>query len=166
MRQNQKGAWDIILKLMQGFQSHHKKSTSKNFINKKGNKAMNDSKNLQILSDHYQTVYNIHTEIDPTVLNKAPQHPIQQDLGKTPSKKGIQSAIRHMKNDKAPGYSNVTTDMLKNLPQQKLDLLSELITKYWPQPTADFHSWYITKLSSVYKGKCNQQDPNNHEASA
>jgi hypothetical protein len=65
MQQNPKEARKMIFKLMQGFLSHHKKSTPKNFINKKGTKAINNSKNLQILSDCYQTIYNNHTEKGP-----------------------------------------------------------------------------------------------------
>jgi hypothetical protein len=111
----------------------------------------NDSKNLQILSDHYHVVYNNHTEVGPSVLNKIPHHPVQHNLGESCSKKEIKNAIKHMKNDKAPGTSNVTTDMIKNLLQQGLNLLSELIMKYWTEPTTDFEAWYIMKLSSVYK---------------
>jgi hypothetical protein len=67
-----------------------------------------------------------------------------------------------MEIDKAPGTSNVITDMIKNLPQQGLDLLSEFIAEYWTNLNVDFESWYITKLSSVYIRKGNQQNPNNH----
>ncbi len=112
--------------------------------------------------DHYHAVYNNHTEVDPSILNKIPWHPLQCNLGDTPSKKEIQNIIKHMKNDKAPGTSNVMTDMIKSLLQQGLNLLSELIMKYWTEPTADFELWHLTKLSSVCKGKDNQQDQNNH----
>ena len=70
-------------------------------------------------------------------------------------------AIKKMKNNKAPGFSQVTTDMIKNLPSNALSLLTEFIHEYWNNSELDYTSWHKTKLSNLYKGKGDPQNPNN-----
>jgi hypothetical protein len=43
--------------------------------------------NAEILRDHYQEVFNRHAEVDLSVLDEIPQHPMQEHLGKPPSYK-------------------------------------------------------------------------------
>ena len=52
-------------------------------------------------------------------------------------------------------------DMIKHLPLEGLDLLSDLIRDFWLNENTDFESWHATKLSNLFKGKGDQQDPNN-----
>ena len=66
-----------------------------------------------------------------------------------------------MKSDKAPGTSQLTTDMLKNLPENALNFIVEAIQEFWQHDT-DFASWHITKLNILYKGKGDPQDLNNY----
>jgi hypothetical protein len=66
-----------------------------------------------------------------------------------------------MKCNKAPGTSQLTTDMLKNLPNEALDFIVETIQDFWQQET-DFKAWHVTKLNILYKGKGDQQDLNNY----
>jgi hypothetical protein len=66
-----------------------------------------------------------------------------------------------MKSDKAPGTSQLTTDMLKNLPEDALNFITETIQEFLQQNT-DFSSWHVTKLNILYKGKGNLQDLNNY----
>jgi hypothetical protein len=40
-----------------------------------------------------------------------------------------------MKSDKAPGTSQLTTDMLKNLPEDALNFVTETIQEFWQQGT-------------------------------
>ena len=58
------------------------------------------------------------------VINGLKQHPITSALNNTPTADKIHSAIKKMKNNKAPGLSQVTTDMLKNLPEEGIALLT------------------------------------------
>jgi hypothetical protein len=66
-----------------------------------------------------------------------------------------------MANDKAPGKSGLTTDMLKKLPLKGFLLYVELIQKYWKDPNVNYNTWHMTILSNIYKGKGDLQDPNN-----
>jgi len=66
-----------------------------------------------------------------------------------------------MKNNKAPSLTGLTMDMIKNLPPEELDLLSDLIKDFWLNENTDFESWHATKLSNLFIGKGDQQDPSN-----
>ena len=66
-----------------------------------------------------------------------------------------------MKNNKAPGLSGVTTDMLKNLPEEGIALLTAHIQEFWENEECNYGTWHKTKLTLLYKGKGNHHDPNN-----
>jgi hypothetical protein len=51
--------------------------------------------------------------------------------------------------------------MLKNLPNEALDFVVEMIQEFWQQKI-DFKAWHVTKLNILYKGKGDQQDLNNY----
>ena len=71
------------------------------------------------------------------------------------------SAVQGMKNNKAPRIIGVTTDMIKNLPQEGTELLVSLIQEFWSNPEIELDHWHRTKLSNLYKGEGDPQDPNN-----
>jgi len=50
--------------------------------------------------------------------------------------------------------------MLKNLPDEGIMLLTSFIQQFWDDD-CNFEQWHKTKLSMLYKGKGNMQDPNN-----
>jgi hypothetical protein len=88
------------------------------------------------------------------------------ELGTPPSFDEVKNAIASMKYEKAPGLSGLTTDMIKNLPQKALQLYTDLIKKFWNDDKVDFESWHITVLNTIYKGKGDPQDSNNHRGIA
>jgi hypothetical protein len=95
------------------------------------------------------------------ILDEINQHTPSPELGITPSSEEILMAIKKMNNDKAPRFSQVTTDMIKNLPSNALSLLTEFIHEYWNNSELDYTFWNKTKLSNLYKGKGDPQNPNN-----
>ncbi len=98
---------------------------------------------------------------DEKIINKIEQRPIEDSLGTIPSKKEIIKAIKRTKSDKALGISQLTTDMLKNLTNDALEFVIEMIQEFWNQET-DFTAWHVTKLNILYKGKGDPQDLNNY----
>jgi hypothetical protein len=106
-------------------------------------------------------VFNHYATYDASVINEIQQHTINNSLGETPNKKEMQNAIRKMKCDKASGASQLTTNMLKNLPNDALDFIVEAIQEFWQHET-DFKAWHVTKLNILYKGKGDHQDLNNY----
>jgi len=77
-----------------------------------------------------------------------------------PPDKEFFEAIQGMKINEAPGETGVTADMIKNLPLEALKLIASLICNFWTKQNTNFQSWHTTKLSNLYKGKGDQQDPN------
>ena len=103
--------------------------------------ATNNEENANILHTHYHAV---------------------GELGPAPTPNEILSALKCMKNNKAPSFSEVTTKMLKNLPIDSLLLLTDFFCEYWINPKVDYESWHKAKLSNLYKGK---DTPKIHEVS-
>ena len=103
--------------------------------------------NANILSKHYCKVFNQNAPYDPTITDKIDQNPqANPALGIAPNMKEIKTIINKMKNNKAPGITGVTTDMLKNLPDEALKFLTDITQNYWDNPNTDFPSWHATKL--------------------
>jgi hypothetical protein len=163
---NPKDAWKMVFKLMEGFQSHHKTYIPKNFKNKSGIEAKNDTDNAKILNTHLYSLFNSKVQVDYSVLENKPQRETASQLDKAPSEKEIRSAINGMAHDKAPGQSGVTTDMIKNLPKQAFDLYVKIMQNFWEDEEIDFSAWHTTILRTIYKGKGDPQDPNNHRGIA
>jgi hypothetical protein len=67
-----------------------------------------------------------------------------------------------MANNKVPGKSELTTDMIKNLPPKALYFSIEIIQESWRDDKVDFDSWHVTILNMLYKVQGDPQDPNNH----
>jgi hypothetical protein len=107
------------------------------------------------------TPFNHHATYNASVINEIQQHTINNSLGETPSRREIQNAIRKMKCDKALGAPQLTTDMLKNLPNDALNFIVEAIQEFWHHET-EFKAWHVTKLNILYKGNGDHQDLNNY----
>jgi hypothetical protein len=67
-----------------------------------------------------------------------------------------------MIHDKAPGQLKLTTDMIKSLPLKATEFYIESIQEFWRNKEVDLESWHTTALNTIYKGKGDPQDPNNH----
>ena len=76
-------------------------------------------------------------------------------------KQQIRSAIKKMKNNKAPCLTGLTMDMIKALPEEAVNFLTEAIHEYWMSSECDFETWHIQKLVTLYKEKGDAKDLNN-----
>ncbi len=159
---NPKETWSMVFKIMEGFQTHHKSEVERFFRFKDGKLAKNADENAEVLKSHFSSLFNSQVEVDNTVLEEIPKHEIQHELGKVPSKAEIRRAISKMANNKAPGKSGLTTDMIKNLPAKAFNLYVEFIQEFWRDNRMDLDSWHVTVLNTLYKGKGDPRDPNNH----
>jgi hypothetical protein len=66
-----------------------------------------------------------------------------------------------MKNNKAPGGTGLSMDMLKNLPTDALNFLCKSIQEFWTNHNTDFDTCHVTSLNILYKGKGDSQNLNN-----
>jgi hypothetical protein len=161
-KSNAKKAWEMVTTLKGGCNGHHKDATQKNFNDENGKTATTDAENADIQAKHYHQVFNSQVPVDLNLIEeKIQQREINTKLGEIPTKKEIKTAINKSKTNKAPGFSGVTTDMLKNMPEEGLDIITHLIQTYWTNAECDYDSWHKQNIRSLYKGKGEPKDPNN-----
>jgi len=156
-----KATWNIVFKIIEGFNTHHKKYSPKNFSNSKGDVTKNNSKNLEIPKEHLHPIFNSSSETNPSIINEILQRPIANNLNFAPTIKEVKFALKKMKNNKAPGISGITMNMLKNLPEESYTILTSFIQQFWDDNNCNFDQWHKSKLALLYKGKGNHHDPNN-----
>ena len=51
--------------------------------------------------------------------------------------------------------------MLKNLSDEAIQFITDIIKQYWSEENCCIETWYIQKLISLYKGKGDIQNLNN-----
>jgi len=88
----------------------------------------------------------LKSDVEETILEQIEQRTMIQALGEPPNRQQIESVIHKMKNNKAPGDTGVTTDIIKNLPEEGYDLLTKVIQDFWTNPGCNFNSWHVQKL--------------------
>jgi hypothetical protein len=76
-------------------------------------------------------LFNSQTQVDESVLDEIPQKETKNQLDKIPCAKEDKSAINGMAYDKEPEKSGVTTDMIRNIPEQAFNLYIEVIQNFW-----------------------------------
>ena len=81
-------------------------------------------------------------------------------MSTVPNKREVREAIKKMDNNKAPGCSYLIADMLKNLLEEGINFLTNLISQYWINEECQIGSWNIQQLVSLYKGKGDMQNLN------
>ncbi len=131
---------------MEDIPNHHKTYMPKNFKTKSGVKAKNDKDNAKVLNTHFYYLFKSQVQVDKTILEEIPQREIESQLDETRSMKEIKSAINSMAHEKALGKSGVTTNMIKNLPEQALNVYVEIIQNFWNEKNIDFLAWHTTLL--------------------
>ena len=114
-----------MFKLIKGFQGHHRMFNHNKFKDQRGKMATNNEENANILCTYYHAIFNRSANIDYSVLKEIKQHDTSPELGMAPTPKEILSALKCMKNNKAPGFFEGMTNMLKNLPTDSVLLLTD-----------------------------------------
>jgi hypothetical protein len=67
---------------------------------------------------------------------------------------------------KPPSQPKLLTDMIKSLPPSATNFYIKIIQEFWKTKYVDLTSWHTTILNTIYKGKGDPQDPNNHQGIA
>lgn len=156
-----KASWEEIKRLQKGFKGHHKKKVITNFVRPDGTSASNNKENADILTKHFEKVYNGNkSEINiEQILSEIKQRETFFNLDEPPTIDELEIAIKLTVADKAPGPSGISPRAFKNLSQQgKLSLL-QIITKIYKgeQDPIEFH---CASLKILHK-KGAQSNPSN-----
>jgi hypothetical protein len=149
---NPKAYWDCVNNIKAGFNGHSKKVSEQRFRNKNGDICSNPVENAKTVKDHFQNVYNIKSDLDPTVFDQVKQRPIQFDLDAPPSVDELRKALISAKKDKATGDSKVPVEFLQILSDDESteNLFHEVVVKVWESGECD-NDWLSNRLKLLPK---------------
>jgi exonuclease III len=161
MSKNPKLTWKQIRVLEAGLTGHHKKPSTKRFLNASGEEATNNSEEVENASEHFRKVYNRNdAPVDFTVLESVEQRTMLPELDRPPEMEELIRAVKVMRGEAAPGESGVVGRCLKHCSAEGLESILEVLTKFW-NAEQDNAQWHIASLTIIYKGKGKQNDLNN-----
>ena len=123
--------------------------------------SLNDKDNTKFLKTYFQGIQQKSN--DPSMLDELIQRPVTMSFDMEPSIEEGKVAVRNMKNNKAPGTSGITTNMMKKLPEEGCEILTSHIQQFWEDFEYDHEAWHKMKLMLLYKGKGKLVDLNNLE---
>ena len=123
-----------------------------------GKRAINDKENMSVMLPHCQRIFNNHKAVSPQALLHMKQRPIIQALDDDFSDIEIRTALRNMKNDKAPGSNGIPIEALKAMDETNFDIVREFLNKFWNNE-ADYDEWHSGAGTPIPK-TINPDDPN------
>jgi hypothetical protein len=163
MKFNPKSAWKAIREIQEGLEGHHTAPSDMKMKLDNGELAKSDSDNADVMSKHFEKVFNNHRPIDLTVLDEIDQRETIESLGDPPTTIEIEAALRKIPNGKAPGESGITPEALKAFDDEHVYMLKTFLTKYWTSDDIDYDEWHRNTLCALRKpgnGK-DYSNPNN-----
>ena len=72
------------------------------------------------------------------------------------------AAINKLANNKAPGKSGIPAEALKALPPDALEVLHQLLSRFWKGDVEHYEEWQTALLKMIYKGKGDAREPTNY----
>lgn len=160
-----KKVWERTREIEKGYSGHHKNVIPQHFANAAGEISSSDKENADATHAHFQSIFDTSdATVDETILDDIGTLSIDDvtlsNIKNPPTNKEVENVIYKMKNGTAAGITGVTSDMLKNLPQEAIHYKAESIHRNWSNQH-DCTDWHTTTLSVLYKGKGKQCDLNN-----
>lgn len=111
--------------------------------------------------EHYSTILNMESNVDPSVLNRIPQYEPNQSLDREISAEEIKLAINSLKNNKAPGSDNIPAEVYKALGDVAIEPLKLAFNLIWAtgKVPQDFRD---AKIVNLFKNKGSASDCGNY----
>jgi hypothetical protein len=163
MRGDSYNAWRAIGLITTGSSSHHKKPTEFALHDPEtGTTATSPKQNIDVLQKFCTKLYNRDdAPVDWTILDEIPQLATVPDLEHPPTTEEVAKGIQKLKNNKAPGESGIPHEALKALSGLSITHVTELLQKYWTDPTVVHPEWQQASLTWLHK-KGDRKDPSNY----
>ena len=155
--------WSAIKKINEGLTGHHTKPIDMVFEKADGTTAINDLENINLITDHFQNVFNNntnHVDIPDVINDLGPTRPTVQEMGVAPTTEEVTDALKRMKGYKAPGPLGIPAEALKALNDIALDKLHDMINKIFQDPDYIPEEWYEVNLKCLHK-KGPRKNPSN-----
>ena len=103
-------------------------------------------------AEHFGTLLNQESDVDPTALDELPSLPPMHNLDQPPTFLEVLSAIRSLKNNKSPGNDNIPAELLKQGGYLGMRALHGYITKVWAEENVP-QQWRDANVVTIYKNK-------------
>ena len=103
-------------------------------------------------AEHFNTLLNQPTPVDPTVLAELPEHPTMPDLDLPPTFKEILHAVKTLINNKSPGPDSIPAELLKEGGYLCTRTLHRYISEVWRQECVP-QQWKDANIVTIYKNK-------------
>ena len=149
---NPKEYWNCVNNIKLGFNGHSKKVSEQLFRNNDGILCSNPEENARTVKEHFQKVYNIQNQMDPTVFDLIRQRPIRVNLDDPPTLEEIRKALNSAKTDKAAGDSKIPVEYWQVLSAEKSteNLFHEIVLQVWETGECDAE-WLTNRLKILPK---------------
>ncbi|CAF1464287.1 unnamed protein product, partial [Rotaria sordida] len=133
---------------------------------KDGKFLINSKDRLTRWKEHFSDLLNVHTNIDPTIVQNITEpfipsnEQFRQD--KMPSLIEVEEAINKLKSGKAPGNDGIAADLLKAGGKSMAKWLHEIIGEIWENEQM-VEDWTTAILIRIYKGKGDKRICDNYK---
>ena len=89
------------------------------------------------MKEHFQNVYNIQNQLDPTVFDLVRQRPIRFELDDPPTREEVRKALSSAKKDKAAGDSKLPVEFWQILSEDQSteNLFYDIVLQVWETGT-------------------------------
>ena len=160
MKNRAKDSWRLIRRLQKGSFAHHTQQINNVFRDPDtGTIANNNRDCIPIMHKYWTRLFNrTDAPVDFSVLDEITQRPTEHDLDSPPTFSEMTDTLKQLANNKAPGESGIPIEALKALPEEGLQLLHNLLCRYWNTDNLHFEEWQTALLRIIYKNKGDQKD--------
>ena len=112
-------------------------------------------------AEHFSTLLNRPSTVDPTALEQVPQQTTLNDLDLTPSMDELTKAIQQTNYGRAPGKDGIPAEIYKATGPRAMEVFLDIIQSIWDQEKTpeDFRDALIVAL---YKNKGSKPDCGNY----
>ena len=102
--------------------------------------------------EHFSTLLNRPSTVDPTVLDQIPQKPVITSLDLPPTIDEVSKAIRETSSGKSPGTDGIPAEIFKSAGPAALEALHSLLTSIWEEEDVAKESRNVT-FDSLFKSR-------------
>ena len=106
--------------------------------------------------EHFSTLLNRPSTVDPTVLDQIPQKPVITSLDLPPTIDEVLKAIRQTGSGKSPGMFGIPAEIFKSAGPVALEALHSLLNSIWEEEDVAKESRNVTFVS-LFKKRGNYQ---------
>ena len=147
-----KREWDIVYRRLRKFRRSKTQSPCSFLRDANGKKLFKNKDKNERFRNHFQVLYIDDTELEVDLETPPPGRPVLKipDDEPAPTLEEVQAKIRKLKNSKAPGADQITSEMVKYGGPYFQKKLHTLIAKVWESEKAP-QDWKDAVIVTLYK---------------